>query len=353
MHPIPHSRPLLGKREGAAVLRVLRLGHVGMGSETERLEADAARLCGVRGAVAFSSGTTAFAAGLLALRLPPRSRVLVPSMACAAFLQGCRLAGMRPVPFDVDPETCLPDPADARRRSRGARAAILFHPFGLPADPDRLPRGLEILEACGHALGTRLGARTVGSLGRFSYASLHATKPACGAEGGFLASDDGRLLARAHDLRDCDERQDPGFRFSARLADICAALARVQISRLPEFRRRRRAIARRCAEALRGTDVRLPPDRPDAPHAWYRFLAFSPRPAGEALRAFERAGIAARRPVYWPLHRILGLRGFPGAEQAWKRLVSIPIHPSLTEREIRRILSAAREAFPPARPGTL
>ena len=138
---IPHSKPTIGREEERAVVRVLRSGQLGGGAEVERLEREIARFAGTRHATATQTGTAALHLALLGLGIGPRKRVLLPSYVCAAVLHAVRYTGARPVLVDVDPATANLDPADARRKARGAAAIIVPHMFGLPAPLGELRSG--------------------------------------------------------------------------------------------------------------------------------------------------------------------------------------------------------------------
>ncbi len=162
-----------------------------------------------------------------------------------------------------------------------------------------------------------------------------------------VLGDDAKRLARIRDVRSYDEREDAAPRWNYKLTDLQAAVGRVQLRRYEEFIARRRAIAALYTERLSRAPLGLPADPPGGRHVFHRYVVRLPegREAGAAIRALEARGIGARRPVYKPLHRLLGESGFPGAEAAWARHLSLPIYPSLTEEEIETIMDAACSLF--------
>lgn len=346
--PIPHSRPTLGDEDRAAVAAVVASGQIAQGPRVAEFERAMAARLEAGGGVAVSSGTAALHLALVALGVGPGDEVLVPSYACAALLQAVRAAGALPRPVDVDPATFNLDPDAAKRAcSARTRALIAVHAFGLPADLGALRAlGVPVVEDAAQALGARYGGRPVGGLGEAAILSFYATKLMTTGEGGMLLSADARLLAAARDLREYDQKADDRPRFNYKLTDLAAALGLAQLARLDGFLARRQAIAARYREALDGCPLEPPLTPPGRVHVYHRYVVKGRAPAARYLEHLEARGVQARRPVFQPLHRYLGLapEGFPGSEEAWARAVSLPIYPSLDPGEVERVVAAAAEA---------
>jgi dTDP-4-amino-4,6-dideoxygalactose transaminase len=336
MTPIPHSRPTIQPADIAAVRRVLRTGAIGAGPEVERLEHDLARGLGAGfHATATQSGTAALHLALLALRLPRRSRVAIPAYACAALAHAVHYVGARPVLLDVDPATLAIDPARCRPRLRRARAAIVPHPFGYRAPIERIA-GIPVIEDCATALGPGYGAT-----GLIGVTSFYATKLLAAGQGGAVWTRDPAIARRIRDLVHYDGRENYRVRYNYRLSALAAALARAQLARLADFLRRRRRLADVYFEALDGIPARLPPR---SRHLYYRFVLGVPRRAKALMEALKRSGIEAKRPVWRPLHHWLGGR-CPGADQAHRETVSLPIYPSLAVADARYVAREVRRFF--------
>ncbi|MFQ5878085.1 MAG: DegT/DnrJ/EryC1/StrS family aminotransferase [Acidobacteriota bacterium] len=345
----PHSRPCLGEEETAAACRVLRSGRLSPGVEAARLEGLVARMTDAADAVAVASGTLALTLALRVLGLGPRDEVAIPSFTCAAVLHAVRAAGASPVVCDVDPATLSLDPEDLdRRRTRRLRAVVLVHPFGVPARPDPFrSRGLLVVEDCAQALGAVDRGRPVGARGEVAVLSLAPTKViTCGGPGGALASPRAALVRAARELAIHDEREVDRPRLNGLMGDLHASIAAVQIGRLREFRDRRAAIASRYDEALSPLGL----DRPRVPEGarpiTYRYLLRLPQ-AGRLVEALNQRGIAARRPVYIPLHRLVSRGGAcPEADAAHDGLVSLPISPALRDDEVERVIKEVLRCRP-------
>jgi dTDP-4-amino-4,6-dideoxygalactose transaminase len=338
---IPHSRPLLGRDEEAAAIRVLRSGRLAPGAEAARLEAYLARLAGGSDAVALSSGTAALTLAIRALGVRPGEGVAIPSYGCAAILHAVRAAGARPVVCDIEPRGLAIDPEDVVRRAGGApRAVVLVHPFGMPARVEPLRAvGTLVIEDCAQAAGASDRGLPVGARGDAAVFSLAPTKMfTCGGPGGALAAPQAAVVRAARDLAGHDGKETDAPRQNALMGDLHAAIAAVQVGRLAEFRARREAIAARYDAAFSACGWERPRAPDQARAVPYRYLVRVPR-AATLLERLGRAGILARRPVFVPLHVLAGIGGrFPETERAHAELVSLPIYPALSEAETGRII---------------
>lgn len=345
--PVPHSRPTLGDEDRQAIAEVLASGFIAQGERVAAFEREVAAMLGLAGGVATSSGTAALTLALRALGVGGGDEVLIPTYVCSALLHAVRAVGAAPRLVDADPASFNMDPDAARRvRSARAKALVVVHSFGLPAELDALrDLGLPVIEDAAQALGAAYRERPVGSFGDAAVLSFYATKVITTGEGGMLLSNDPRILATGRDLREYDQKPDDRPRFNYKLTDLQAALGLAQLKRLPRFLHRRRLLAARYGEALAGLPLALPPTPADRTPAHYRYVVTPGRPAAPYLAGLEARGVQARRPVFLCLHRYLGLDGFPGADEAWERAVSLPLYPSLTDAEAERVVAAARDVF--------
>jgi dTDP-4-amino-4,6-dideoxygalactose transaminase len=345
--PIPHSRPTLAAEDLSAVAEVLRSGCIAQGEKVTAFEKELAGRVGVAGGVATNSGTAALCLALRALGVGEGDEVLLPSYACAAILHAVQAVRAVPRLVDSDPVSFNMDPAAARKAcSPRAKALIVVHSFGLPAELDSLNAlGLPLIEAGAQALGASYDGRPVGSVGAVGAFSFYATKVITTGEGGMLVSNDPRVLETARDLREYDRKDDARPRFNYKLTDFQAALGLAQLGRLPDFLKRREAIASLYSEGLADLPLRLPLAPPDRARIYYRYVVAGPGRAESYLSRLQPLGVEVRRPVFRPLHRYLGGDGFPGADEAWERALSLPLYPSLRDHEIERVLAAARLVF--------
>ncbi|MBI3827530.1 MAG: DegT/DnrJ/EryC1/StrS aminotransferase family protein [Candidatus Rokubacteria bacterium] len=342
---IPHSRPTLDAEDAARVAAVVRGGFLAQGPEAAAFEREMARYLGVEDAAAVASGSAALELALRALGVGAGDEVVIPTYTCDALHHAVVRCGATPILADADPVTAALAVTDvARRLTARTRAIIAVHAFGLATDLAPLcALGVPVVEDCAQALGARTAGRRAGALGALAVCSFYATKLLTTGEGGLVAGP-AALVARARDGRDYDEREDLAPRFNHKLTDMQAALGRSQLARFDGFLARRRSLAARYRAALAGVACELPPDAGEA-HVYHRFVVGVRRPVDEVLAALASRGIAARRPVYRPLHRARGESGFPVAERLWATQVSLPCYPLLADADAERVADALRRVL--------
>ena len=342
---IPHSRPHVTEDDVEAVARVVRGGQLAQGPEVEAFEREVAEGVGVPAAAAVASGTAALELALRALAVGAGAEVVVPSYACDALHHAVTRCGAQPVLADADPATLTLSAEEVTRRlGPRTRAIVVPHAFGLAVDLAPFERlGVPVIEDCAQALGARVGGRAAGSRGRLAVCSFYATKMMATGEGGMVLGGDD-LVARVRDARDYDERDNLVPRANAKLTDMQAALGRSQLRRLDAFIARRRAIAGEYRLRLAGARCRTPAEA-GAAHVYHRFVVQIDGPVPAVLTALHERGVTARRPVFRPLHRALGLTGYPEAERLWSTCVSVPCYPALTDEEVETVAAALVEVL--------
>lgn len=340
---IPHSKPSLGAEEAEALQSVLLSGRIAQGAQVEALEKEMAEYLGLKGAVAVSSGTAALHLALLALGSGENTVVHMPSYVCTALLNAAGYCGAKVSVCDVDPATGNIDPDDLKRRVIGdSDIVIIPHMFGDPAPIlPLLDSGLKIIEDCAQSIGATLNNRLVGTFGEISVFSFYATKVLCAGEGGMVASDSAEILSEIFDLRDYDHKCEYRLRFNYKMSEMQAAMARVQLRKLPQFIARRRAIAREYDDVLDSTSFEAF-NRPGG-NIFFRYL-FASKDVPGTIARFRAESITAARPVFKPLHRCLNLKGYPGTDEIDGSAVSIPCYPALTDDQVEQVCRALLKA---------
>jgi dTDP-4-amino-4,6-dideoxygalactose transaminase len=224
------------------------------------------------------------------------------------------MVGARPLLIDVDPATYNMDPDDLRKRLRArTKAIILPHMFGLAAEvEDIVGHGIPVIEDCAMSLGAQRRGTPAGGVGTLAVVSFYATKMIAAGEGGMVLGNRKALLREARDLRSYDGHRRHRSRFNYKMTELQAAMGRAQLARLPNFIRRRRALASRYQRALAGGPWELPTSA--LHHIYYRFVIQVHGRARRFLSRLDDLGVEARRPVFKPLHRYLERNGFPGTD---------------------------------------
>ncbi len=345
---IPHSRPSFDAAVEQAVRDVLRSGCLAQGPEVALFERELGDwFQGLRG-VAVSSGTVAIELALRALGVGEGDEVIMPSYVCAALWHATTRVGARPVLVDIEGERFGLDPAATRRAlSPRTKTLLVPHLFGLPANMTALQQlGVPIIEDCAQTLGVLDAGRAVGTVGRMTVCSFYATKLLGAGEGGMVLSRDEEVLACVRRLRQYDEDEIlTAGASNAKMSDIHAAIARCQLTKLPDLLARRRAIAAQYREAWRGLPLQLPAVPDGCTHGYFRFVVTVREgqaegdAAGLLMEHAARQGVQCRRPIFKPLHRYLGLDGFPESERAFRSALSVPLYPSLSDEEVQRVIT--------------
>jgi perosamine synthetase len=338
---IPHSRPTLDESDLFSISEVIRSGQIVQGKVVERFEKRVAKFIGVHGAVATNSGTSALHLSLLAIGIKKGDYVAMPSFVCTALLNALSYVGAHPILIDIDPETYNIDIRNLKKRvKRSTKAIILPHLFGLPADIDEiLSLRIPVIEDCAQSIGAVYKGRKTGSFGKLSCFSFYATKVLSTGEGGMVVSDSKSLLNKIRDFRDYDNKKSYSVRYNYKMTDIQAAMGIAQLKKLNSFLLKRVNLAKRYSSVLQEfCDV--PSIRhKDRKHIFFRFPIQIQGSVSKALSFFSERGVTCARPVFKPIHNYLQINGFPNTDTVWNNTISIPIYPSLTDKEICKILN--------------
>lgn len=391
---IPFFRPSLGDAEINEVTAVLRSGWLTTGPVVKRFETAFAAAVGARHAIAVNSATAALHLAVDALGLRTGDGVLVPTMTFAATAEVVRYFGAVPILVDCDPETMNMNldavdqtMADLRRGRlpssipSGTRVVGMMpvHVGGLMMDVDAIRRtadrhGLWVVEDAAHAFPSawradagspwvRCGEHT----SAITCFSFYANKTITTGEGGMAVTDDeahaNRMrLMSLHGLS-CDawgrysegswsdyEIVAPGFKYN--LTDIAAAIGVHQLAAAEDLCERRAAVAQQYFAAFEGLDqIALPPNPDDRQHSWHLFsirlrldrLSIDRTGFMDALRAAKIGCSVHWRPLH--LHQYYADTfgwtpdHLPVATREWRRLVSLPIFPSMSQAEVDRVIA--------------
>ncbi|RLC61525.1 MAG: aminotransferase DegT [Chloroflexi bacterium] len=351
---IPISKPLIGEAEKKGVLEVLESGMLAQGPRVRRLEERFAQVCGTRYAVATSSGTTALHIALLAHGIGPGDEVITTPFTFIATVNSILFVGAKPVFVDIEEETFNINPAliEAAVTPR-TRAIIPVHLYGHPCEMDAVMEiarrhDLIVIEDAAQAVGATYKGRPVGSFGTGCF-SLYATKNVMSGEGGMITTDDEALAERGRMLRNHGMRRRYHYEFlgyNFRMSDLHAAIGLAQMDRLEEFTARRRKNAAYLSAHITG--VITPRVREGCEHVWHQYTVRvgSGRDRDAAVRRLNEAGVGTG--IFYPLpaHRydyiraVVGDVHLPVAERLAREVLSLPVHPGLSQADLERIVEA-------------
>lgn len=371
---LPYGRQSVDESDIQAVVEVLRSDWLTTGPRVAEFEEAFATRVGAEHAVSFSSGTAALHAAAFAAGLKPGDEAITTPLTFAATANCVLYQGATPVFADVSGDTLNVDPEQVDRKiSPKTRAIIPVDYAGHPADLTPIlaiarQHGLTVIEDACHALGAEYGGRRVGSIADMTVFSFHPVKHITTGEGGMVATNDPRLAETLRRFRnhgissDARQRQRAGqwhyemvlLGFNYRLPDIVCALGIQQLKKLDGNLARRREIAARYTVALREIPGVIPPAvRLEGNPAWHLYpirldltkLTVDRAEVFRALRA-ENIGVNVHYiPVH--LHQYYRERfksnskgSYPVAEDAYERLISLPMFHSMTAQDVEDVIHA-------------
>lgn len=353
--------------EGAQKLvnEVLDSGHLVQGPMVSRFEAEVCQLTGTDHAVAVSSGTTALVAALEARGVGPGDEVITTPWTFAATLNAILERGARARLVDIRADDfTLDDTALASVVGPSTAAVLPVHLYGQPADMPAIlglaqRHGLAVIEDAAQAHGAAIHGQAAGSLGTAGCFSFYATKNVTTGEGGVVTTDDDALADRLRTLRNQGMRQRYGYErpgHNYRMTDIQAAIGVAEMGELAGRTEHRRANAARLTEGLAGIEgLTLPVERPGRRHVYHQYTM---RVGAEArldrdalMQGLEVRGIQAA--PYYPRalpdyacyrdHPNVVAEPVPEAQRAAKQVLSLPVHPWLTDSDLDRMVTTVRE----------
>jgi perosamine synthetase len=371
---IPYGRQQVDEDDIQAVAEVLRSDWLTTGPQVGRFEEAVAAFAGARHGVAVSSGTAALHAAMQAIGIGPGDEVIVPAITFVATANCVVYQGGAPVFADVEPATLLIDPDEVRQRiTPKTRAIIAVDYAGQPCDYDKLRQIADehnlflVSDSC-HSLGAEYRGRRVAEIADLTVFSFHPVKHITTGEGGMVVTDQAELAAKmkrfrnhgiATDHREREkqrtwyyEMRDLGFNY--RLSDLQCALGVSQLRKLPEWLKRRHEIAAGYDQALAGLPV-LPLEKAAwAKHAHHLYvIRIDAEKSGvdrdtlfERMRS-ENIGVNVHyMPVYMhPYYRMRQIAGecvCPGAENAYGKILSLPIYQGMSDGDLARVVDSLR-----------
>jgi perosamine synthetase len=370
---LPYGRQCIDDADIQAVVDVLRSDWLTTGPKVGEFEEAFAARIGSTHAVSFSSGTAALHAAAFAAGLTTGDEAITTPMTFAATANCVLYQGATPVFVDVCSDTLNIDPEQiAGKISSKTRAILPVAYAGHPADLDAIQqiasdRGLIVIEDACHALGAKHRGRATGSIADMTVFSFHPVKHITTGEGGMVTTNNAQFAETLRRFRnhgissDARQRQSAGqwhyemvlLGFNYRLPDIACTLGIEQLKKLDANLARRREIAARYTAAFRELPGVIPPaTRQDADSAWHLYpirldLAKLTADRAQIFRALRAENIGVN-VHYIPVHRHpyyvekFGYRGgeYPVAEDAYERLISLPMFHTMTDRDVGDVIRA-------------
>ncbi|HEX3352462.1 MAG TPA: UDP-4-amino-4,6-dideoxy-N-acetyl-beta-L-altrosamine transaminase [Terriglobales bacterium] len=370
---LPYGHQSINEADIEAVVETLRSDWLTTGPKVAEFEEAFAARTGARYAVSFSSGTAALHAAVFTAGLTAGDEAVTTPLSFVATANCVLYQNATPVFADISADTLNLDPERAAEAITPRTRAILPVDYaGHPADLTRIleladRHRLVLIEDASHALGAEFKSNQVGSLAHMTVFSFHPVKHITTGEGGIVTTGNQRFAETLRRFRnhgissDARQRQAAGqwhyemvlLGFNYRLSDIACALGIRQLKSLDANLARRREIAARYTAAFLELPEIIPPTvRDDVNPAWHLYpirldLGKLKADRGQVFRALRAENIGVN-VHYIPIHRHpyyverFGDRGgeFPVAENAYERLISIPMFHGMCDQDVRDVIDA-------------
>ena len=356
----PHAEYLAHQAEiDAAIRRVLDSGHHILGPEVSAFEKEFAAAIGTAHCVGVANGTDAVHIALRACGVGSGDVVATVSHTAVATVAAIELSGASPLLVDIEPDTFTLDPGKldaALTANPGVKALVLVHIYGQPASLTSVEvarrHGLLVIEDCAQSHGATLEGRTTGTWADAAAFSFYPTKNlAAIGDGGAVLTNSETIAARARELRQYGWRQryiSDSTGINSRLDELQAAILRVKLGSLSASNQRRRDLAARYTAGLVGTSITAPVTRPGASHVFHQYVVRSPQ-RDELLAALNSRNIPAAIHYPQPVHSQPAYAGrvqhsdLSETERACREILSLPLHPHLSEEAVDFTINAVRE----------
>jgi len=351
--------PLVGKEEISAVTSILKNGALTSaanlgGKHVQNFEKSVSSFVNSKYAIAVNSGTAALQAALYALDIKKGDEVLVPSFTFVATANAVVSTGAKPVFVDILKENFTIDPDDLEKKiTKKTRAIIPVHLYGNVAIIERLSEiskkyNIPIIEDSAQSLGTTYKGKHTGTFFEMGCYSMYPAKVMTAGEGGFVVTNnknlrDKLLMIRNHGMvHGYDTRI---FGLNLRLPEINAAIATVQMKKLPKFLKSRRNNAKFLSKLISDLKVELPIERKNENVNWYLYTISSDK-RNKLLKKLNEKGIGAAAYYPTPIHKTPFYKlktKLPVTDWASAHVLSLPIHPGVTQKNIEFIAKTMHE----------
>jgi len=350
------ARPSIGKEEKDAVLSVLDSGIITEGKVTREFEKKFAEFVGSKFAVATDSGTSALHISLLCHNIGNGDEVITTPFTFVASVNSIKFVGAKPVFVDIDEDTFNIDPSLIEEKITDKTKAILpVHLYGNPCDVGRINKiakkhNLVVIEDACQAHGSSIGVHSVGSVNTTCF-SFHPTKNMTTAMGGMLTTNDEHIAKLATKLKLCGESDFYYYDvlgYNYRMTNVNAAIGLEQLKKLPEFNRKRRENAGYFNENINVKGIVLPKVDKNSKHVYHQYtirVTNNCSKTRDEIIKFLRSNEIFPQ-VYYPLpihkqklyEKDYDNESYPVTERICNEVLSLPVHPSLTQEDLSKIV---------------
>lgn len=348
---VPVNIPIIGKEEISEVVSVLRKGALTSaanlgGKNVQEFEKLVSSFVKSKYAIAVNSGTAALQAALYALDIKIGDEVLLPSFTFVATANAVVSVGAKPVFVDIRRDNYTMDPVDLEKKiTKKSKAVIPVHLYGNVAYMKEISEiagkhNLHIIEDAAQSMGSSYKGKQTGTFSELGCFSLYAAKVMTSGEGGVIVTSNKKLrekllMIRNHGMVHGYDTRVLGLNF--RLPEINAAIAKVQMRKLPKFLLKRKKNAKILTDLLSGLDLTLPQKRKHEEVNWYLYT-IATKSRDSIMRNLNSSGIGAAIYYSTPVHKTpyYGKKlSLPVTDWAAHSVLSLPVQPMVTEDNLR------------------
>ena len=364
---IPIAKPFMDEEEIKAVAKVIRSGTIAQGPKVRELEEKFAKLCSTKYAIAVNSGTAALHASLNAAGIKQGDEVITTPFTFIATANTILMQSAKPVFVDIEENTFNIDPEKVEEKiTEKTKAIVAVDLYGHLCDYDKLSKiaeknNLTIIEDACQSVNTSYKEKKAGSFGNIASFSFYATKNITCGEGGMIATDNKEYaekakLFRQHGRSSMTEYEYTKLGYNYRMTDICAAIILEQLKKIDFMTKKRIENANYLINGLKEIEgVKTPIIKQGHKHVFHQFTIKVEDnfklSRDELMEYLKKKGI--NTAVYYPkpLHlckhfKNIGYKegDYPIAEKISRQVLSLPVHPHLTEEHLNTIINAFKEA---------
>ena len=356
---IPINMPILGNEELSAVVSVVKSGGLTSaskngGKNVQEFEKNVRTFTKTKYAVSVNSGTAALQAALYALDIKKGDEVIVPSFTFVASANAIASTGAKPIFADILKENFTIDPESITKKiTRKTRVIMPVHMYGHISSLDRIKEiakkhNLSVVEDAAQSLGSTFKGKHTGTFFELGCYSLYPGKVITSGEGGVIVTNNKKLYEKLQMIRNhgmVKGYDSKIFGLNLRLPEINAAIAKIQIKKLPKFIQSRRRNAKLLSDLLSDSKIQLPSERKNEKFNWSLYT-ITTKNRDSILKKLNSKGIGAA--VYYPVpvHKIPIYKiksKLTNTDWASKHVLSLPVHPNVSAKNIEYIAKNVRD----------
>lgn len=362
---LPISKPIIKKAEIDAVVKVLKSGNLVQGKNVVKLESSFSKICGSKYAIATNNGTSALHTALAVLGIGKNDEVITTPFTFAATVNSILMTGAVPVFADIEELTFNINPKEIEKKiTKKTKAILAVDLYGKPANYREISEiakknKLFVVEDAAQSIGAKYFGKSTGNLTDIACFSLYATKNITSGEGGVITTNNLEFNNKARVFR--NQGQDENIRYlykefgyNYRMTDLHAAIANEQFKRLNKVTNRRIEIAEIYNHRLSGIKGLILPIAEEGVvsvfHQYTLRITREYKLSRDELKSYlEKKGIHANIYYPIPLYRFNHMKfgnnpkDFPITEKMSKEVLSIPVHPSLSNKDVDYIIKMIKK----------